>query len=67
MDTRKVDNVNEISLHGTKYIVPPYKNLSLAGSTVEIRENPYKWFKIFYNGHCLKKYSREAHDDKTIY
>lgn len=60
---RKVSNVNEISYNNKVYIVPKYKNNSLATFKIEIRENPNKWIKLFYKGQFLIKYDLE---DKKV-
>jgi len=54
---RKVSNVNEISYNNTNYIVPKYKNISLATFKIEVRENPKKWIKLFYKNELLIKYN----------
>lgn len=57
---RKVSNVNEISYNNKVYIVPKYKNNSLATFKIEVRENPNKWIKLFYKGEFLIKYDLEG-------
>ena len=65
-ETRFVDKVNEISYNGLKYIVPKFREMPLAGQTVEIRENPNHWFKIFYKGQELKRIDfLEAKNDRV--
>ncbi|MCX7820655.1 MAG: hypothetical protein N2258_03165, partial [Brevinematales bacterium] len=63
----KVNNVNEISYNGVIWKVPKYKDRPLAGYTIEVRELPGRWIKLFYNGNLLVKYNTgpECKDKST--
>ena len=54
---RKVSNTNEIKFGNKYFVVPKYKNSTLASFKVEVRENPDKWIKIYYKGEFLIKYN----------
>lgn len=54
---RVVSKVNEISFNNKIYQVPKFKNYSLAGFEIEVRENPNNWIKLFYNGNLLTTYN----------
>jgi len=54
---RVVSKVNEISFNNKIYQVPKFKNYSLAGFEIEVRENPNNWIKLFYKGNLLTTYN----------
>jgi len=53
---RKVSQVNTVSYHGHNYTVPPFNNTPLAGYTIEVRERPGQWIRLFYKGFFLAHY-----------
>ena len=53
---RKVNNVNEITYNGMTFKVPKFKGMPLANYTIEVRELPGYWIKLFYKNTCLAKY-----------
>jgi len=53
---QNIEQANEINYNNKVYLVPKYEGCSLAHRKVEIRENPGKWIKIFYNNKFLIRY-----------
>jgi transposase InsO family protein len=68
--TRKVDDVNEISLDGIKYLIPTLDGMPLAGKVLELRVNPGLWFKAFYRDKFVVKCDiinkKEDDHDKNV-